>query len=793
MKFSENWLRSLVNPNVSQDDLIARLSMAGLEVDSVEPVAQQFTGVVVGEIVSIEQHPDADKLRVCQVTNGTETLQVVCGAPNARQGLKVPFALLGAKLPGDFSIKKAKLRGIESNGMLCSAKELGVSEDHAGLMELPVDAPVGKDFREYLSLDDIVIEVDLTPNRGDCLSMRGIAREVGALYNTPVAEFDTHTVASTINDQISIDVMNTNGCPRYLGRIIRNVDVTKPTPMWMVERLRRSGIRSIDAVVDVTNYVMIELGQPMHAFDLAEIDQGIVVRMAYEDEQLTLLNEQQVKLRNDTLVIADHTKPLAIAGVMGGEHSGISNKTKDLLLESAFFDIITIAGKARSYGLHTDASQRYERGVDWQLARPAMERATTLLLEIIGGEAGPIVEAVSEQNLPTINSVTLRAERIEKVLGIELTNQEVEQLLKPLGVTLQVKAEGIWQVTVPSYRYDLAIEEDLIEEIARLYGYNRLPVRYPQARLAPHANKQEAEVNKKSLRDLLVARGYQESITYSFIDPKLFKLFNPEHEPLMLANPISNDMSAMRVSLWPGLIKTLQHNLNRQQNRVRIFEIGLRFEGQLPQLVQEDMIAGLIMGSRLPSGWANAKEVVDFYDIKGDVEAVLGLAGALDQYQFIPHQHTALHPGQSAIIVRDGQDVGYIGALHPELAKMLDIDIPVYLFELSLSKMKLGNLPKFRELSRFPEVSRDLAILVDKSLIAEKCMATIKTAAGEYLTSVQLFDVYQGKGIDDNQKSIAVSLTWQHPERTLTDDEINTFLQNIIAVLEEQFNATLRK
>lgn len=793
MKFSENWLRSLVNPNVPQAELIARLSMAGLEVDSVEAVAEQFSGVVVGEIVSIEQHPDADKLRVCQVTNGAETLQVVCGAPNARQGLKAPFAMLGAKLPGDFTIKKAKLRGLESNGMLCSAKELGQSDDHAGLMELPADAPLGKDFREYLGLDDIIIEVDLTPNRGDCLSMRGIAREVGALYGVPVATIDAAIVAPTIDDKVTIDVMHPQGCPRYLSRIMRNVDVTKPTPMWMVERLRRAGIRSIDAVVDVTNYIMIELGQPMHAFDLAQIDQGIVVRMAYEDEELTLLNEQQIKLRNDTLVIADHSKPLAIAGVMGGEHSGISDKTTDLLLEAAFFDTITVAGKARSYGLHTDSSHRFERGVDWQLARSAMERATALLVEIVGGEVAPIVEAVSEQYLPSATSVTLRAERIEKVLGIQLTDTEIEQLLSPLGLTLSADKAGVWQVAIPSYRFDLAIEEDLIEEIARLYGYNRLPVRYPQARLAPHATKQETELSKKSLRDILVARGYQENITYSFIDPKLFKLFNPEQEPLMLANPISNDMSAMRISLWPGLVKTLQYNLNRQQNRIRIFEIGLRFVGQLPQLLQEDMLAGLITGSRFPEGWANNKEAVDFYDIKGDVEVILGLLGALDQYQFIPQQHTALHCGQSAIIIRDGEKVGYIGALHPELAKTLGIDVPVYLFELSLNKMKRGKLPQFKELSRFPEVSRDLAILVDKSLIAEKCMATIKTAAGEYLTNIQLFDVYQGKGIDDNQKSIAVSLTWQHPERTLTDDEVNTFLQTIMVVLEEQFNATLRK
>lgn len=793
MKFSENWLRSLVNPTISQAELVARLSMAGLEVDSIESVADVFSGVVVGEITSIEQHPDADKLRVCQVSNGTESFQVVCGAPNARQGIKIPFAMIGAKLPGDFSIKKAKLRGIESNGMLCSAKELGLSDDHAGLMELPTDAPVGKDIRDYLDLNDTVIEVDLTPNRGDCLSVRGISREVGALYNEPVQAIVIDTIAPTVNDQVTIDVMNPKDCPRYVCRVIKNVDVSKPTPMWMVERLRRSGIRSIDAVVDVTNYVMIELGQPIHAFDLAEVNKGIVVRMAYENETLTLLNGQEITLRNDTLLIADHAKPLAIAGVMGGEHSGISANTKDLLLESAFFNTITVAGKARSYGLHTDASHRFERGVDWQLASLAMERATSLLLEIVGGSAGPVVEAVSQNDLPTINNVILRAERISRVLSITLSNTEVEQLLLPLGLTLQTQSEGVWNVSVPSYRYDIAIEEDLIEEVARLYGYNRLPVRYPQARLAPHAIKKEAELNKKILRDLLVARGYQENITYSFIDPKLFNLFHPDEKPLLLANPISSDMSAMRVSLWPGLIKTLQYNLNRQQNRVRIFEIGLSFKGQLADLCQEDMIAGLVMGERLPEGWANSSARVDFYDIKGDVEVILGLVCALEQYQFMPAQHVALHPGQSAVILRDGVQVGYIGALHPELAKTLDIDVPVYLFELSLSKIQKGILPTFKELSRFPEVSRDLSVLINKSIVADQFISAIKAAAGDYLTKIQLFDIYQGSAIGEDQKSVAVRLSWRHSERTLTDDEINAFFQAIIVVLEEQFNATLRK
>jgi phenylalanyl-tRNA synthetase beta chain len=792
MKFSEQWLRSWVNPQVSRDELVARLSMAGLEVDSVELVAGQFSGVVVGEVLSTEQHPDADKLRVCQVSNGSETFQVVCGAPNVRPGLKIPFAMIGAELPGDFKIKKAKLRGVESNGMLCSASELKISDDHDGLMELPADAPVGEDIRVYLQLDDASIEVDLTPNRGDCLSLAGLAREVGALYDVPVTRLQAASVAVAHDEVRSVDVLAPNACPRYLGRIIRNVDLSRPTPLWMVERLRRADIRSIDAAVDITNYVMIELGQPLHAFDLAEINGGIRVRMAEEGEKLVLLDGQEVTLRPDTLVIADHQRALAIAGVMGGEYSGVSATTKDIFLESAFFDTIAIAGKARSYGLHTDASHRYERGVDWQLAREAMERATALLLEIVGGEAGPVVEAASQEHLPQIAPITLRAERVEQMLGLRMDGAEIERLLSGLGLTVAAAGEGQWQVTVPSHRFDISIEVDLIEELGRLYGYNRLPVRYPQARLAPQA-KAEAAVDLPVLRRLLVARGYQEAITYSFIDPKLFELFAPGVAPLMLANPISADMAAMRSSLWPGLIKALQHNLNRQQSRVRLFESGLRFVGQLEELQQEPMLAGVVCGGRLPEAWAHGRETVDFYDVKADVEALLASAGAAGSFSFVPAEHSALHPGQTARIERDGKLVGYIGAIHPELAKALDLDQTVFMFELLLSEITRGQMPKFQELSKFPEVRRDLALLVDRDVPAQSLLNTIRETAGEWMTDLKLFDVYVGKGIDPDRKSIAVGLTWQHPSRTLNDDEVSTTTQNILTSLEQRFNATLRK
>ncbi|WP_342625003.1 phenylalanine--tRNA ligase subunit beta [Pseudomonas alkylphenolica] len=791
MKFSEKWLRGWVNPQVSRDDLVARLSMAGLEVDSVTPAAGQFSGIVVGEVLSTEQHPDADKLRVCQVSNGSETFQVVCGAPNVRPGLKIPFAMIGAELPGDFKIKKAKLRGVESNGMLCSAAELQISEENDGLLELAADAPVGEDIRVYLDLDDASIEIGLTPNRGDCLSVAGLARDVGALYDVPVTRQAVPAVAAAHDEVRPVEVLAPAACPRYLGRVIRNVDLSRPTPLWMVERLRRSDVRSIDAAVDITNYVMLELGQPMHAFDLAEINGGIRVRMAEEGEKLVLLDGQEVALRSDTLVIADHSRALAIAGVMGGEHSGVSATTRDIFLESAFFEPISVAGKARSYGLHTDASHRYERGVDSELAREAIERATGLLLDIVGGEAGPVVDVTSEAHLPKVAPVTLRAERLTQMLGMEMASAEVEQLLNGLGLKTTA-GEGQWQVEVPSHRFDISLEVDLIEELARLYGYNRLPVRYPQARLAPQA-KAEARGELPALRRLLVARGYQEAITYSFIDPKLFELFSPGVEPLLLANPISSDMAAMRASLWPGLVKSLQHNLNRQQDRVRMFESGLRFVGQLGDLKQEPMLAGVVCGSRLPEGWANGRDTIDFFDVKADVEAVLGFSGSLAEFSFVPGQHPALHPGQTARIERNGREVGYLGAIHPELAKTLGLDRPVFVFELVLGEVADGRLPKFSELSKFPEVRRDLALVAGRDVASSSVLEVIRDNAGEWLTDLRLFDVYQGKGIDPDRKSLAVGLTWQHPSRTLNDEEVNTATQNILTSLEQRLNTTLRK
>lgn len=793
MKFSEQWLRTWVNPNVSRDELVARLSMTGLEVDSVTPAAGVFSGVVVGEIVSAEQHPDADKLRVCQVSNGSEQFQVVCGAPNARPGIKIPFAMVGAELGEDFKIKKAKLRGVESFGMLCSASELKLSDDHDGLYELPADAPTGQNLRDYLGLDDAIIEVDLTPNRGDCLSIAGLAREVGANYGESVTPVQIDSVAAVHDDVRPVELLAPQACPRYLGRVIRKVDLSRPTPLWMVERLRRSDIRSIDAVVDITNYVMLELGQPLHAFDLAEIKGGIRVRMAEEGEKLVLLDGQEITLRADTLVIADHERPLAMAGIMGGEHSGVSEGTQDLFLESAFFDTIAIAGKARGYSLHTDSSHRFERGVDWQLQRDAMERATALILDIVGGEPGPVIEAVDQNALPTLKTITLRSERINQMLGMQMDEGDVVAYLSGLGLYVSAENQGQWRVEVPSHRFDISIEVDLIEELARLYGYNRLPVSAPTAALNLTA-KPETRGELPTLRRLLVARGYHEAITYSFVEPGLNKLFDPSIEPLALANPISSDMAVMRTSLWPGLSKVVQYNQNRQQGRVRLFESGLRFVPQANgELLQEPMLSGIACASRLPEGWANGSDKLDFHDVKGDVEALLGQGGAGSQYRFQAAEHPALHPGQSAQISRDGELVGWLGALHPQLLVDLDIQGPVFVFELTLGKIIQGRLPKFAELSRFPEVRRDVALLVDKSVMADDLLSDIRANAGDALKHLRLFDVYEGKGIDPHRKSLAIGLTLQHSSRTLTDDEVNAVMDKVLVSLEQRFNATLRK
>ncbi|MCD8521194.1 MAG: phenylalanine--tRNA ligase subunit beta [Saccharospirillaceae bacterium] len=801
MKFSEQWLREWVQPAVSTEELAAQVTMAGLEVDGVEAVAGMFSGVVVGQVVSREQHPDAEKLSLCQVTDGNETFQIVCGAANVRTGLKIPFAKIGALLPlkdgpGDFKIKKAKLRGVESFGMLCAEAELGMAESSDGLMELPEDAPVGADFREYMNLDDAIIEVDLTPNRADCLSIAGLAREVGVLNKADLTELVINPVQPTIDDTPVIEVSAAEQCPRYLGRIVKGVNVKAVTPLWMVEKLRRSGIRSIDPVVDVTNYVMLELGQPMHAFDLKQIDGGIRVRMAEQGEKLTLLDGQDVALNADTLVIADHAKPLAIAGVMGGEHSGVADDTQDLLLEAAFFAPLAIAGRARNYGLHTDSSHRFERGVDYNLAAKAMERATALLMEICGGQPGPVVEVANEAHLPKAPTIHLRRARAELILGLKLADEEIEDILTRLGMQLTATSDG-WDVVAPSYRFDMAIEPDLIEELARIYGYERLPVRLPAA-ASPLARVAENRLSMGDLRRHLVARGYQEAITYSFVEPQLQKSMDPEQAPIALLNPISAEMSVMRTDLLAGLVQAVSYNLKRQQSRVRLFETGLRFVPQADgQLDQIPTLAFALTGNRLPQSWADTDANVDFFDAKGDVESLLARTGTLNSYRFVTAEHPALHPGQTARIEKIGvdgqwQQVGVMGALHPSLQKPLGVKQALYLVQLDLAAVRDIAIPDFSELSKFPEMRRDLALVVSQDVQVDQVLQAIRAKAGDYLTKLNLFDVYVGKGIDPDRKSLALGLTWQHPSRTLTDEEVNDSVSSVLAHLNESLGATLR-
>lgn len=793
MKISENWLREWVNPNISSDDLVAQITMAGLEVDEVLPVASEFTGVVVGEIISAEPHPNADKLQVCQVSDGTETFQVVCGAPNARAGIKIPFAKIGAVLGADFKIKKAKLRQVESFGMLCSASELGVSEENDGIMELPAVAKAGEDFRAFLGLDDQIIDVDLTPNRSDCLSLAGLAREVGVLNKVDLTAINVAPVNATIDDTFPVKVDATDACPRYLGRVVRGVNVSAETPLWMVEKLRRSGVRSIDPIVDITNYVMLELGQPMHAFDLANLSGSIVVRMAVADEKIVLLDGQEVSLREDTLVIADNKTPLAIAGVMGGEGSGVNTETKDVFLESAFFAPIALAGKARSYGLHTDSSHRFERGVDATLQEKAIERATALVLEIAGGQAGPVTHSVNEDTLPESAVVTLRRKKLDQYLAISIDKDLVTDILTRLGLDMLEVTDEVWVTKAPSHRFDIAIEADLIEEVARVYGYDNLPSSMPKAAVN-FTPLSEGKTAIQTLRSILVSQGYQEAITYSFIDPNLSKQFLPHIEPVPLANPISADMGVMRPSLIPGLVKAYLYNQNRQQSRVRLFETGRRFIGSvdaLDDLDQQQQVSGLIAGTRNAEAWYHGSEKVDFYDLKAHVEALFELNdGGKPTYQ--RSECEFLHPGRSADIYVDGLFVGLMGELHPQLSKTLGANQPVYVFDIALDAVLNATLPEYKAVSRFPEVRRDLALLIDRSVPVSELERVIAESAGEGFKNVLVFDVYQGQGIDESKKSVALGLTWQHPSHTLSDEEVNNSVEQTVAALSEQLGAVVR-
>ncbi|NIF59077.1 phenylalanine--tRNA ligase subunit beta [Enterobacter sp. Ap-916] len=794
MKFSELWLREWVNPANSSDELSSQITMAGLEVDGVDAVAGAFHGVVVGEVVECGQHPNADKLRVTKINvGGDRLLDIVCGAPNCRQGLKVAVATVGAVLPGDFKIKAAKLRGEPSEGMLCSFSELGISDDHNGIIELPADAPIGTDIREYLKLDDNTIEISVTPNRADCLGIIGVARDVAVVNKLPLVEPEITAVAATINDTLPIRVDAAEACPRYLGRVVKGINVKAPTPLWMKEKLRRCGIRSIDAVVDVTNYVLLELGQPMHAFDLNRIEGGIVVRMAEEGETLVLLDGSEAKLNADTLVIADHNKALAMGGIFGGGHSGVNDETQNVLLECAFFSPLSITGRARRHGLHTDASHRYERGVDPALQYKAMARATRLLVDICGGEAGPVIDVTSEAHLPKRATITLRRSKLDRLIGHHIEDAQVSDILRRLGCEV-TEGQAQWTAVAPSWRFDMEIEEDLVEEVARVYGYNSIPNSPVQAGLVMGTHR-EADLSLKRVKTMLVDKGYQEVITYSFVDPKIQQLLHPGEENLILPNPISTDMSAMRLSLWSGLLTTVVYNQNRQQSRVRIFESGLRFvpDTQADLGIRQDlMLAGAICGNRYEEHWDLARNTVDFYDLKGDLESVLALTGKLSDIEFRAQANPALHPGQSAAIYLAGECIGFIGVVHPELERKLDLNGRTVVFEVLWSKLADRVVPEAQDVSRFPANRRDIAVVVAENVPAADVLAECKKVGANQVVGVNLFDVYRGKGVADGYKSLAISLILQDTGRTLEEEEMAATVAKCVEALKERFQASLR-
>ena len=794
MKFSERWLREWVDPPLDTAALCEQLTMAGLEVEGVAPAAPPFEGVVVGRVLQVETHPQAQRLRVCRVDAGTpEPLTIVCGAANVREGLRAPTARAGARLAGGIRIEAAERRGVLSEGMLCSAAELGLAETAEGLLELPADAPVGADLREYLQLDDQVIELSLTPNRSDCLSVAGVAREVGVLNRCPVRGVAVEAVAPHGEACVPVSVAAPEVCPRYLGRVVRGVAAGAATPLWMQERLRRSGLRSIHPVVDVTNYVMLELGQPMHAFDLERLAGGIEVRMARSGERLTLLDGQEVELEPDVLVIADASGPLALAGIMGGAGSAVGSETRNVFLESAFFSPAAIAGRARRYGLHTDSSHRFERGVDPELAWRAMERATALLLEIAGGQAGPVVEAAAPEALPQRRAVRLRAARIVALLGESIPEGEVEDILRRLGCEVAGEGAGIWRVTPPSSRFDLGIEVDFIEEVARVHGYERLAPQRPRGALVPAAVGEGRARVRRACR-LLADRGYREAITYSFVDPALQRLFDSQDRPIALANPLSSDTAVMRTSLWPGLVQALRHNLKRQQRRVRLFEYGKKYLIEDYEIKEFFVLSAAVTGSRWPEQWGLPAQEADFYDLKGDVEALLACA-RVEGLHFAPEPvHPALHPGQCACLLDEaGRCQGWLGALHPRLLQALELEQNVLVFELSSPIIEHGRSPVFRELSKFPAVRRDLAVVVSESVPAQAVMEVVKAACGAQLQKLQLFDVYRGKGVDPDKKSLALGLTFQDFSRTLTDEEVEALVKQVLVQLQDRLGATLRE
>lgn len=787
MRISLQWLREWVAVSESAEAIGHRLTMAGLELDALEPAAPDFSGVNIGEVVRVEAHPNADRLRVCEVSVGTgETLSIVCGAPNVAVGMRAPVAMIGAVLPNDLRIKRSRLRGVESQGMLCSASELGLAEHASGLLPLPGDAPLGADFRTWLGLDDRILEVDLTPNRADCLGMRGIAREVGVLLQQPVTEPDCSPVPAVTEARVAVTLAAPEACPTYVARVIEGLDPQASTPLWLHERLRRAGIRPVHPVVDVTNYVLLELGQPMHAFAADAVSGGINVRFAQPGERLRLLNDAEIAVGPQDLLITDAQGGLALAGIMGGLESAVQPDTTRIILESAHFTPTAIAGRARAHGLHTDASHRFERGVDPTLPALAMERATALILAIAGGQPGPTLIAGSIPDLRADAAITLRRERIPRLLGWSLPDAEVVRILSGLGCQVATQPEG-WAVTPLRARFDLTREEDLIEELARVHGYEQLPQTLPQV-APPVLSRRTAALQR--CKQLLVEAGFYEVVSFSFIPPDWAQAFYPEAQALALSNPISSELAVMRPGLWPGLLRTLAHNRARQQPDLQCFEFGLRFVPTTQGLQQEMQLAGLLHGRAYPEQWANPNQRgLDFYDAKGVVEMLCLATGK--SLQFKAAAHPALHPGQSAQVLLDQQPVGWLGALHPALAQRFALP-SAYLFELDAEVLRHDQVPQLQPLSAFPAIRRDLALVVSRDTPAAEILAAIEELQLPLVQEMRLFDVYQGEGLEKYEKSLALGLIFRAFDRTLGEEDEQAVITAILDHLKARLGVRTR-
>ena len=791
MKIAESWLREWVDPELGSEALAQQLTMLGHEADELVQVGTGLDGVVIGEVVEVGRHPDADRLSLCKVSNGNgELLDIVCGAPNVRQGMKTPLATPGVVLPNGLKLRKSKIRGVVSHGMLCSATELHLGEDSDGILSLPDDAPVGEPLADYLGMPDTAIDLDLTPNRGDCFSVLGIARDVSAVTGAALKEAIVPAITPGIDDTHSVIVDVPEGCPNFAGRVIRNIDPNATSPLWMVERLRRSGLRAIHPVVDITNYVMLELGQPLHAYDLAKVTGPIRVRMATPGEKVTLLDDAEIEADDETMVIADDSGALGLAGIKGGLSTAVSDSTVDVFFEGAFWSQSFMAGRARRYGLHTDASLRFERGADPTGQARAVERATELLLEIAGGEAGPLTLETTEEFLPKRTAIRLRRQRIEILLGARIDDDRIVEILTRLGMNVEARDDG-WDVLPPSYRFDMNIEVDLIEEIARIYGYDQIPEVTATAE-TPLEPISETQADSERVAEVLLARDYQEAVTYSFVDPEMNTLFSGEVSELLLSNPISTEMAVMRTSLWPSLVAATAANAARQQDRVRLFEIAGSFHGALNDHHEVLRIAGSSFGRLMPEQWASQSQSVDFFDIKSDVEALLALAGEAATFDFVASEHPALQPGQVADIHRNGEKVGVLGKLHPKIAKRFDLKRDVFLFELDAAKALASAIPSATAISKFPAIRRDIAVVVEEKVSSKQLLDTVAAAVPDFLESVRVFDIFRGRGIEAGRKSVAIGLILQETSRTLTDDDADAARAAAVQRLQDEFNAELR-